>query len=121
MAIDHRLDDLTDEQFQTEDQTRSPDRQRPARVYRRGNQDRQCCADKGADIGNEAQNPRQGAPKDGIGHAYDREPEPDHDFKGGVHRRLGQEIFAQAIGSVIDRRGRSLEVVRSSEPNQTVA
>ena len=65
--------------------------------------------------------PAKRSPKDGIGHAYDREPEPDHDSKGGIHRRLGQEIFAQAVGGVIDRRGRSLEVVRSSEPNQTVA
>ena len=63
VAINHRLDDLTDEQFQTEDQARGPDRQRPPRVYRRGDQDRQYCADEGADVGNEAEHPRQALPK----------------------------------------------------------
>src|SRR5262249_3553106 len=80
---------------------------------RRGDaqRDREGGADPGADVGDEAQQRRQEAPEQGVGHAEEVEPHGQDGRVTGVDEDQHEEVTADALAGLVEgaRRGGRVE------------
>src|SRR3984893_13465551 len=120
MTVDHRLDDMADNRLHSKKKRERPKKHRPAGIdgYRQSKRERR--RDDGADVGYEAEDCRQDAPKDRAWRADQPQAYPNHRTKGTVQNELSQEKPPEACGRVVERRCGSLEVIGARQPNEPV-
>jgi hypothetical protein len=120
MAVNQRLDDLTDQRLDDEEQRGRHQGHAPSGINSHGECDRKDGRDESADIGHEAKHHCQNPEQHRVRHADqgqgDADDEPEHD----IECSLRQKVSAQALGAIVDGIGSALQVAGSGEPDQTV-
>ena len=94
---------------------------RPAGIDGDRKREREERRDDRTDIGDEAQQPAEHAPKDRVRNADQPEPDADRDGVGRVHDQLHQEISADAARGVVERLRGARQIARAGETDQAVA
>ena len=120
MAIDQRLHPVPHQRLGQQEQRGGPDRQRPAGINRRCQQQWWNRRQKCPDIGYKPQQPGQYSPQPRAGNAEPIEPNSDHPAKQRIEHQLRQEIARQPGGGLVHGDGRPVQVGRPGKPDDPV-
>src|SRR6188768_804559 len=111
---------MPDDRLHHQKQRESPQQHVPAWIDRNGQREREGSSNDRTYVGDKAEYACQDAPQDGAWNADQPQTDSDHQAKRSVQEKLDQEEPAEAPRGVVDRSRRSLQVMRTSEPYQSV-
>ena len=121
LAVKDRFDDVPRQRLGHDEQRGRNQHHCPAGIDRGGQRNGKEGSDDRANERNEAHEPGEDAPQDGIGNADEPQTRPNEDAKPSIEDGLHQEKAAQSCSRVVECCCAALQVGRSCQPKEPIA
>ena len=120
-AIEPGFNDVAADQLQDDEEGCRPEQHGPARIDSDRKGEREGGGDDRSDERHEAQDDREHAPEQRIGHADQPQADADGNAVGDVHDQLHQQIAAHPLGSVAQGLRCPVQIAGAEQPDEAVA